>query len=114
MAGFIYNFQIKRSYGLLPDDQVVAAGPTEIRAIATPGHTAGSMSYLVDESLLFTGDAFKLLDGRVCALRPYVNLDTRMQEESIRKLARLEGVRLACTAHWGCTAAFEAVMRGWK
>jgi hydroxyacylglutathione hydrolase len=114
MLGLIYNPKIKRPYRVLNDDDVVTIGATSIRAIATPGHTAGSMSYFVDESILFAGDAFKLVDGRVCALRRYINMDTEAQKQSIRKLARLKNVRLACTAHTGYTWEFNEAAGEWK
>jgi hydroxyacylglutathione hydrolase len=114
MLGFIYNSRIKRPYHLLNDNDVVAIGPTKIKAISTPGHTAGSMSYLVDESILFVGDTFKLIDNRVCSLRRYINMDTEQQKESIRKLACLDHVQLACTAHTGYTKVFDEAISSWK
>jgi hydroxyacylglutathione hydrolase len=114
MLALIYNPKIKRPYELLKDNQVVAIGSTSVRAIATPGHTAGSMSYLVNESFLFVGDAFKLIDKRVSSLRPYINMDTQVQKQSIRKLACLENVQLACTAHSGYTRDFDQAILNWK
>jgi hydroxyacylglutathione hydrolase len=113
MFGFIYNPRLERAYQLLNDGDLVSAGPIQIRAIATPGHTLGSMSYFVNESILFVGDTFKLIDGKVYPKRPYINMDTEQQKASIRKLARLEAVRLACTAHNGYTEAFHEAIRDW-
>jgi hydroxyacylglutathione hydrolase len=114
MMGFVRNFRINRTYNLLEDNEVVTVGSIKIRAIATPGHTPGSMSYLVDESVLFVGDTFKLIDNEVRPLRQYINMDTESQKQSIRKLARLDHVCLACTAHSGCTQEFAAAIRSWK
>jgi hydroxyacylglutathione hydrolase len=113
MVGF-HNSAIRGEYTLLKDDEQVQAGGITVKAIATPGHTPGSMSYLVDGFVLFTGDAFKLFNGRVDALRPYINMDTERQKESIRKLARLTNVGLACTAHWGYTENFDRAIGGWR
>lgn len=46
------------SHDLRPvqDDDVIELGDLRIRALATPGHTTGGMSYLVGESIL-SGDA---------------------------------------------------------
>jgi len=42
---------------LLDDDDVLEIGRLRVRTIATPGHTAGSMCFLLEGSpLLFTGD----------------------------------------------------------
>jgi glyoxylase-like metal-dependent hydrolase (beta-lactamase superfamily II) len=114
MIGLIYNSKIKRTYHLLNDNDVVAVGPIKIRAIATPGHTVGSMSYLVNESILFVGDTFKLIDNKVRSLRQYINMDTEQQKESIGKLARLDNVQLACTAHTGYTKEFKNAIHDWK
>ena len=112
--GFIYNARIRRSHQLLNDQDEITAGSIKVRAISTPGHTPGSMSYLLNESILFSGDTFKLVDNQVCLLRRYINMDMAQQETSIRKLAKLDDVHLACTAHWGCTNEFSAAIDGWK
>ena len=75
-------------------------GTTRVRAIATPGFTPGSMSYLVNEAILFTGDTFRLSEGKVLSpFYRFLNMDTEQQKESIRKLASLKQVKMACTAH---------------
>jgi glyoxylase-like metal-dependent hydrolase (beta-lactamase superfamily II) len=115
MLGIIHNQQIKKSHNLLNDNDIISVGLTKIRAIATPGHTPGSMSFLVNGSILFVGDAFKLLDGKVRPPRSNIfNMDTKLQEESIRKLAALDNVLLACTAHTGCTAEFSNAIQAWR
>ena len=98
---------------LLKDNDVVTVGSIKVRAIATPGHTPGSMSYLVDEAILFCGDAFKLIDDKVYPIKHYT-MDTERQKESIRKLAGLDNVCLACTAHRGYTEKFSEAIGSWK
>ena len=42
---------------VIADDEVYAVGDLKLRSIHTPGHTAGSTSFLLeDEPLIFTGD----------------------------------------------------------
>jgi hydroxyacylglutathione hydrolase len=113
MFGLIYNSKIKRPYHLLNDHDVVSVGSIEIRAIATPGHTLGSMSYLVNGSILFTGDTFKLVNHKVYPLRRYINMNTEQQKRSIEKLARLDHVGIACTSHTGYTKDFYKAMSDW-
>jgi hydroxyacylglutathione hydrolase len=113
MLGFIYNSKIERPYHLLKDNDIVAVGSIKIRAISTPGHTTGSMSYLINESVLFVGDTFKLVDNKVCSLRRYINMNTEQQKESIRKLACFDNVYLACTAHTGYTKEFNEAISDW-
>jgi glyoxylase-like metal-dependent hydrolase (beta-lactamase superfamily II)/rhodanese-related sulfurtransferase len=45
-----------RQANFLEDGQVVSFGTSKLRVIHTPGHTPGSLSYVVDEKYVFTGD----------------------------------------------------------
>jgi hydroxyacylglutathione hydrolase len=101
-------------YTLLSDGDAVNAGGINVRALETPGHTNGSMSYLIDESLLFTGDTLMLKEGKVVPTLRLMNMNTARQEESIRKLAKLKGVAFLCTAHSGYTADFDKAMATWR
>lgn len=123
--GFVHNAPLEKPYRLLRGGDIVQAGETKIEAIATPGHTPGSMSYLVDESTLFTGDTVPLKEGMVrpfsklrlldlIRLRSLVaSMDTATQAESVRKLAKLQNVSLMATAHTGFTTNFASAMSGW-
>ena len=109
-----HNAKIGRPYTLLADGDVVDVGGTKIRAIATPGHTPGSMSYLVDDRVLFTGDTLVLQNGRVRPFYRLFNIDTSTQKESIRKLAEFPNVELLCTAHTGWTMDYDQLMKPWR
>lgn len=111
--GFFYNSKIKRKYHLLNDNDLVTVGSIKIRAIATPGHTPGSMSYLVNESVLFSGDTFKIVDNKIYPLS-HSNMNTEQQKKSIRKLACLDNLQLVCTAHSGLTEMFKDAIEYWK
>jgi Zn-dependent hydrolases, including glyoxylases len=104
--GIIYNQKIKRTYNLLKDNDEVTVGTIKVKAIATPGHTPGSMSYLIDDEILFVGDAFRLIDGKAYPNSPFYCMDTEKQKESIRKLAALNGIHLVLTAHGGYSNHF--------
>jgi glyoxylase-like metal-dependent hydrolase (beta-lactamase superfamily II) len=123
--GFVHNAPLKRPYQLLKDGDIVRAGETKIEAIATPGHTPGSMSYLVDESILFTGDTVPLKEGKV---RPFpklrirdmvrfhslvASMDKATQAESVKKLAKLQNISLMATAHTGFTTNFQYAVSDW-
>ena len=92
--GFVHNPPLKKTLQLLNDGDIVEAGQTKIEALATPGHTPGSMSYLVNESILFAGDTLALKEGKV---RPFsrlhlgdmIHMDIATQTESVKKLAQL-------------------------
>lgn len=111
--GLLYNFKINREYHLLKDNDIVTAGMAKIRAVATPGHTPGSMSYLINESILIVGDAFRIINGKVCPIRLY-NMDSKRHRQSIRKLARLNNVKLVCTGHRGYYDNFGEAISHWK
>jgi hydroxyacylglutathione hydrolase len=109
---FSYNKPIDKAYNTLKDGDVFQAGETKITAISTPGHTPGSMSYLVDDSILVVGDALTLRKGKVqpltrLQLRSLLSMDLTTQKESIKKLAKLSNISVMLTAHSGFTTDFE-------
>jgi hydroxyacylglutathione hydrolase len=108
-----HNPKMDRPYTLLADGDVVTVGTIKVQAIATPGHTPGSMSYLINDRVLFTGDTLNLQNGLVNAFYCLFNMDTANQKESIRKLAGLQDIALLCTAHTGCTKDYAHVMKDW-
>lgn len=54
LAG-IEAVEIKSIHNYLKDGDIIKVGDIEIKAIATPGHTPGGMSYLIGDKL-FSGD----------------------------------------------------------
>jgi hydroxyacylglutathione hydrolase len=106
--------KIGQAYTLLADGDVITAGAIRVQAIATPGHTPGAMSFLVNDSVLFSGDTLKLQNGQVHTFHRLLNIDTATQRESIEKLARLQNVALLCTAHTGCTTDYARAMKYWR
>jgi hydroxyacylglutathione hydrolase len=116
--GFVHNRPLKKTYRLLNDGDIVEAGQAKIEALATPGHTPGSMSYLVNESILFAGDTLALREGKVRAfsnlhLRDMIHMDVATQTESVKKLAKLKNISLLVTAHTGFTTDFQSAMSDW-
>jgi glyoxylase-like metal-dependent hydrolase (beta-lactamase superfamily II) len=116
--GFAYNPPLKKTYSLLQNGDIVQAGKTRIEALATPGHTPGSMSYLVNDSILFVGDALALKEGKVrrssrLHLRDIVHMDLATQTESVKRLAKLANISLMATAHTGYTTDFQSAMSAW-
>jgi hydroxyacylglutathione hydrolase len=114
LLGVYHSPKINRAYSLLEDGDVVTAGAIKVQALATPGHTLGSMSFLVNDSVLFTGDTLKLQNGLVDTFYRLLNMDTAVQRESIKRLAGLQNVALLCTAHTGCTTDYAHAMRYWS
>ncbi|QKX06697.1 MBL fold metallo-hydrolase [Aquimarina sp. TRL1] len=50
------NTALQYPYEKIQDQQLISFGLTNIQAIATPGHTSDSFSYLLQEKYLFSGD----------------------------------------------------------
>jgi glyoxylase-like metal-dependent hydrolase (beta-lactamase superfamily II) len=99
---------------LLGDGDVITVGAVKVQAITTLGHTPGSMSFLVNDRVLFSGDTLVLRNGWVYPFYRSFNMDTAKQKESIGKLASLPGIDLLCTAHTGCATDYARAMQCWR
>ncbi len=110
---FYYNPKINRGYDLITGGDIINAGKIKVKAIATSGHTPGSMCFLINEHILLTGDTVTLRNGKVYPFYSFFNMDTKTQMKSINKLAKLENIWVLCTAHTGCTKDFTGAMEKW-
>ena len=95
----IHNKKPNCTLTFLRDNDTITAGDITIKCISTPGHTPGSMSYLVGEKYLFVGDALNLKGGKAVMDRGFMQMDKKLQGESIKKLAGLNNVEMLLTAH---------------
>lgn len=85
------------------DEDELEIGGISLRSIKTPGHTPGSMTYLLDGKYLFTGDAVRV-EANNMELHPYT-MDKAKAAESIDKIYDLKDEStLVLTAHYGCFA----------
>ncbi len=101
-----YNAPLSRRYHLVRDEETIPVGTLKIKAIATPGHTPGSVCYLVNGMVLFAGDTLRIQEGKIRPFYSLINMHTKTEVDSIEKIKRITGVRLVCSAHSGCTDAF--------
>lgn len=97
----------RKDYQLLYDGQVLSFAGVTIKGLLTPGHTPGTMCYLVDGKYLFTGDVIRLINGKAVEFQHFINMDTPTGIKSIEKLSLLEGVDYIFTAHHGVSTDFE-------
>ncbi|MGA2976250.1 MAG: MBL fold metallo-hydrolase [Spirochaetia bacterium] len=111
--GIMYNKPLAVEHDLLDDNQVLTIGNASITCLSTPGHTAGSMSFLINGSVLVVGDILNLKEGKAVMDRGFMQHNKSRQRESILKLSRLSGVSLLCTAHSGYTENFTGAMKDW-
>jgi hydroxyacylglutathione hydrolase len=114
LLGLYRSPRLERAHSQLNDGDVVTVGTIRVQAVATPGHTPGAMSFVVNDRVLFTGDTLALRNGQAYTFYRLFNKDTATQRKSIRKLASLQGIGLLCTAHTGCTRDYAHAMQRWR
>ncbi len=111
---FIFSNKLDRSYQTLENEEIVLFDNLQIQGFLTPGHTPGSMSYLVNGKYLFTGDILGLVNGRAGCFNEDFNMDTKLQEETLRNLARRPAVDYIFTAHYGYTNDYAKAFEKWQ
>ena len=95
------------NYKLL-NDKSFKIGDVKIRLVSTPGHTAGSTCYVVNDKYLFTGDALRLHSGSVEPFPKIINKNARRAKKSMKNITGLDGVQYIFTAHYGYTDDYRA------
>ena len=96
-----HNKLPERQYITLNDCEVVNTGGAYIEGILTPGHTTGSMCYLVNGRDLFTGDAFSFQYDETKPFNDFFNMNTKESIESLKKIKGLETAQYFFTGHYG-------------
>ena len=93
------GIKIERIISVL-NDQELSFNGTKVKCILAPGHTIGSMVYLVDDKYLFTGDAFKLKNGNM-SVHPY-SMDKNLSTSTIGQLRdTVNNSQVVITSHYG-------------
>lgn len=110
----IFKNKLDVPHQLMRDGDEVIVGGIKIRGILTPGHTPGSMCFVVDNAYLFTGDTISLVDGKAAHFNEFFNMDTPREKESILVLKNLRGIQYIFTAHYGFSGDFEKSFRDYK
>jgi hydroxyacylglutathione hydrolase len=98
-------------YTLLDDQQNIQIGNIHIKCILTPGHTPGSMSYLINGKYLFVGDAFGLKDGKVDKPNQIFTKDMETAIKSFSKIKNLPGTEYIFTGHTGYTNDYKNAVK---
>ncbi|MDX1441134.1 MAG: rhodanese-like domain-containing protein [Nitrosopumilaceae archaeon] len=90
------------------DGEKIAFGNTELRVIHTPGHTPGSLSYVIDEKYVFTGDILFVESIGRPDLRDQAETFTQELFETLHeKLLRLPHYTMVFPTHHGQDAKSE-------
>ena len=85
---------------LLTDGQELDFDEIYVKCIAAPGHTHGSMAYLINDKYLITGDAFKVSGGNL-GVHPFT-MDSNESKKTIEKLRNIvNSSQIVLTSHYG-------------
>lgn len=105
-----FSDKINFNYTPVTDSEILKLGSIDIRAIHTPGHTAESTSYLIDDKVLLTGDTL-FING---VGRPDLkaNNDEAIQKskllyQSLQKLLALDESLVVLPGHTGQPVDFD-------
>ena len=101
-------------YTLINNGEAFTIGTTSIRGILTPGHTPGSMCYLVNHRWLFTGDALGIRHDTIVPFNDFFNMNTKQATASIANITLLHRVELVLTGHYGCSNFFDEMAVAWN
>jgi glyoxylase-like metal-dependent hydrolase (beta-lactamase superfamily II) len=101
-------------YSLIQDQQTFNIGNIKIKGILTPGHTPGSMCYLVNDKFLFAGDALSLKEGKIDLMNTFFNMDTETATKSMSLITKLPDASYIFTAHYGFTDDYRKAVESWN
>jgi len=107
---FFSNSIPRTDYRLLEDRQTVQIGNLKIEGILAPGHTSGTMAYLVNDRYLFTGDILSLHGGKITPFPAFFNMDTDQAIRSMERVRHLPTAEYLFTAHWGYTGDYKTAV----
>jgi glyoxylase-like metal-dependent hydrolase (beta-lactamase superfamily II) len=99
---FLKNHFNHQRYKTLNDGEDLFIGKKRIKCILLPGHTDGSMGYLVDGKYLFSGDAFRIKKGKLTPPNKklfVMNLDK--MNKSIENVNKIKGTEYILTGNSG-------------
>lgn len=105
---FIKNSVRLKYYSTVNDNDSLWIDNLKVKCISLPGHTLGSMGYIINGKYLFSGDAFKIKKGKIAVpnLKLFI-MDLNEMKKSIEKVCKLKGVQYIFTSHSGFTADFS-------
>ncbi|NOQ27039.1 MAG: MBL fold metallo-hydrolase [Bacteroidales bacterium] len=110
---FFGNTIDTEEYSLIEDQQIFSIGNLKIKGILNPGHTPGSMSFIINDKYLFTGDALSLKDGKIEKMNEFFNMDTETAIKSMGNITKIPNVEYIFTAHHGYTNDYKNAVSSW-
>ena len=105
MGKNIYNdVQLHTGCQFLEDEQILDLDGISVRAVCIPGHTAGHMCYIVDDTVLFSGDCLAVNQQGGYAFWDFFCQFPEQNKQSLKHLKEVvenSGACCACTGHSG-------------
>lgn len=98
--------KLNYDYKVIENNEEIYFGGIKVKSILTPGHTNGSMSYLLDDKYLFVGDTLSLRNGHAGLFNSLFNMNDDIQRKSLEYLAKMQNIEYIFTAHYGFTDDF--------
>lgn len=98
---FVFNKRIKREYKLLVNNEVITVGNSSVKAISTPGHTIGSMSYILNDRYIFTGDTLTITSDSIKPFFWLQNMNAQEDRKSTNMIKDINNTCMICTGHSG-------------
>lgn len=109
-----FKSKLDYKYDTLKDLQTITFGGFKIQGLSLPGHTLGSMGYLVNETVLFSGDIMSLKNGSAELFIRLFSMEEALEVASINRIKALPGIKAIYTAHHGMTADVTGAFANWK
>lgn len=88
-------------YQLLNSNDTLTIDGLKIKVIHTPGHTPGSVCYIINNDYLLTGDNLAFINGKPEHFIEQFNMNTPQQIESLKILPDLKTFKYILTGHHG-------------
>jgi glyoxylase-like metal-dependent hydrolase (beta-lactamase superfamily II) len=102
-----------KKYSAIVDQQILTIENIVIRGILTPGHTPGSMCFLINDKYLFTGDLLSIKKGEVDKFNDFFNMDTQTAINSIEKITGFPKCEYIFSSHYGYTDNYKYAVIDW-
>ncbi len=109
----IFKNKLERKHSTIRDGETLSIGGVTVKGVLTPGHTPGSICFLINNVNLFTGDTLSLKGGKAGLFNDFFNMDSATEKKSIDRISNLAGVKRIFTAHYGYSDDFAFAFSGW-
>ena len=99
---FVYNRHLSK-YNVMTNNEIKNINGNEIRICETPGHTAGSASYIINNTIMISGDLLNI--SRDKKIKPFLflmNMNHKKDIESIKTMENeIKNIEYIFTGHTG-------------